>query len=123
MRISAGVQTCALPIYPGGAPVGGDWFAIKGQTGAAGMRVLIGDGAEVAAAAPFSASISGDNEGSGTVAVRTNPAAAAIPAPAPSSFVIQAGAGNIYEIIDAADTAVPPTVLASGPYVNRKSVV
>src|SRR3546814_6566179 len=59
------------------------------------MRVLIGDGAEVAAAAPFSASISGDNEGSGTVAVRTNPAAAAIPAPAPSSFVIQAGAGNI----------------------------
>src|SRR3546814_17659179 len=41
----------------------------------------------------------------------------AIPAPAPSSFVIQAGAGNIYEIIDAADTAVPPTVLASGPYV------
>src|SRR3546814_15258165 len=22
----------------GGAPVGGDWFAIKGQTGAAGMR-------------------------------------------------------------------------------------
>src|SRR3546814_19635083 len=81
------------------------------------MRVLIGDGAEVAAAAPFSASISGDNEGSGTVAVRTNPAAAAIPAPAPSSFVIQAGAGNIYEIIDAAATAVPPTVLASGTSV------
>src|SRR3546814_293764 len=49
----------------GGAPVGGDWFAIKGQNGAAGMRVLIGDGAEVAAAAPFSATISGDNAGSG----------------------------------------------------------
>src|SRR3546814_102275 len=96
--------------------LGGGLIAIKGQTGAAGMRVLIGDGAEVAAAAPFSASISGDNEGSGTVAVRTNPAAAAIPAPAPSSFVIQAGAGNISEIIDAADTAVPPTVLARGPY-------
>src|SRR3546814_17555013 len=51
----------------GGALVGGDWFAIKGQTGAAGMRVLIGDGAEVAAAAPFSARIPGDNEGSGKI--------------------------------------------------------
>src|SRR3546814_16027791 len=30
----------------GGAPVGGDWLAIKGQNGAAGLRVLIGDGAE-----------------------------------------------------------------------------
>src|SRR3546814_20614019 len=120
MRISAGVQTCALPIYPGGAPVGGDWFAIKGQTGAAGMRVMIGDGAEVAAAAPFSASISGDTEGSGTIAVRTNPAAAAMPAPAPSRFGIPARAGHRSEIIDADDTAVPPTVLASS---ERKSGV
>lgn len=101
----------------GGAPVGGDWFSIKGQTGAAGMRVLIGGGDQVAAAAPFSASTSAANTGNGTVAVRVNASSAAIPAPAPASFVIRSGAGNTYEIIDAADTAVPPTVLASGPYV------
>src|SRR3546814_1494084 len=39
----------------GGAPVGGDWFALSGTTGAAGMRVLIADGDTIAAAAPWSA--------------------------------------------------------------------
>src|SRR3546814_13597043 len=67
--------------------LGGGLIAIKGQTGAAGQRVLIGDGAEVAAAAPFSASISRVNEGRGTVPVLTNPEGAHIPAPAPSHLL------------------------------------
>ena len=101
----------------GGAPRGGDWFQVSGVTGAAGMRVLVGDGADVAAAAPWSADISAANQGTGTAAVRSNPAAATIPAPVPTSFTIRMGAGNTYEIIDTADTAVPPAVLASGAYV------
>src|SRR3546814_1827749 len=102
----------------GGAPVGGDWFALSGTTGAAGMRVLIADGDNIAAAAPWSASASAANQGGGTVAVRTNAAAATIPAPVPAAFIVRAGAGDTYEIIDAADAAIPPTVLASG---DRKS--
>ncbi len=101
----------------GGAPKGGDWFALKGATGAAGMRVLVTDGDKLAAAAPWSASVSAANLGSGQIAVRTNPLAATIPAPVPASFVIQAGVGGTYEVLDAADAAIPPTVLASGPYV------
>src|SRR3546814_19332769 len=87
----------------GGAPVGGDWFALSGTTGAAGMRVLIADGDNIAAAAPWSASASAANQGGGTVAVRTNAAAATIPAPVPAAFIVRAGAGDTYEIIDAAD--------------------
>ncbi|WBX82361.1 flagellar hook-associated protein FlgK [Sphingosinicella microcystinivorans] len=101
----------------GGAPRGGDWFQVSGVSGAAGMRVLVGDGADVAAAAPWSADISAANQGTGTAAVRSNLAAATIPAPVPTSFTVRMGAGNTYEIIDTADTAVPPAVLASGPYV------
>lgn len=101
----------------GGAPKGGDWYALQGQSGAAGMRVLIADGGKIAAAAAFSASGSAANQGTGTIAVRANPAAATLPAPVPSSLVITAGAAGTYQISDAADTAVPPTVLASGPYV------
>jgi flagellar hook-associated protein 1 len=101
----------------GGAPKGGDWFQIEGVSGAAGMRVLIEDGAEVAAAAPWAADISAANQGTGTVSVRSNPAAATIPAPVPTSFTVRMGAGSTYEIIDTADTGVPPTVLASGAYV------
>ncbi len=101
----------------GGAPKGGDWFQIEGVSGAAGMRVLIEDGADVAAAAPWAADISATNQGTGTVSVRSNPAAATIPAPVPTSFTVRMGAGGTYEIIDTADTGVPPTVLASGAYV------
>lgn len=101
----------------GGAPKGGDWFQIEGVSGAAGMRVLIENGAEVAAAAPWAADISAGNQGTGTVSVRSNPAAATIPAPVPTSFTVRMGAGSTYEIIDTADTGVPPTVLASGAYV------
>ncbi len=101
----------------GGAPKGGDWFQLQGVSGAAGMRVLIENGSEVAAAAPWSANVAAANQGAGTVNVRSNPSAATIPAPAPASFTIRMGAANTYEIIDTADTAVPPTVLASGPYV------
>jgi len=101
----------------GGAPKGGDWFELKGVSGAAGMRVLVEDAREVAAAAPWSADVSAANQGAGTVAVRSNPAAATIPAPVPASFTIRMGAGDTYEIIDTADTADPPTVLASGAYV------
>ncbi|MBB4632845.1 flagellar hook-associated protein FlgK [Sphingosinicella soli] len=100
----------------GGAPKGGDWFNLEGITGAAGMRVLVSDGAEIAAAAPWSANIAAANQGTGTVAVRSNPAAAALPAPIPASFTIRMGAGNTYEIIDTTDIADPPTVLASGPW-------
>lgn len=101
----------------GGAPKGGDWFQIEGVSGAAGMRVLIEDGADVAAAAPWAANISAANQGTGTVSVRSNPASATIPAPVPTSFTVRMGAGSTYEIIDTADTGVPPTVLASGAYV------
>lgn len=101
----------------GGAPKGGDWFQIEGVSGAAGMRVLVEDGANVAAAAPWAADISAANQGTGTVSVRSNPAAATIPAPVPTSFTVRMGAGSTYEIIDTADTGVPPTVLASGAYV------
>lgn len=100
----------------GGAPKGGDWFKLEGISGAAGMRVLISDGAEIAAAAPWSANIAAANQGTGTVAVRSNAAAATLPAPVPASFTIRMGAGDTYEIIDTADTADPPTVLASGPW-------
>src|SRR3546814_11851612 len=82
------------------------------------MRVLIADGDNIAAAAPWSASASAANQGGGTVAVHTNAAAATIPAPVPAAFIVRAGAGDTYEIIDAADAAIPPTVLASGPYVS-----
>jgi flagellar hook-associated protein 1 FlgK len=106
-----------IHIELGGAPKGGDWFQIAGVSGAAGMRVLIEDGADLAAAAPWAADISAANQGTGTVSVRSNPAAATIPAPVPTSFTVRMGAGSTYEIIDTADTGVPPTVLASGPYV------
>lgn len=101
----------------GGAPKNGDWFQIAGVSGAAGMRVLIENGAEVAAAAPWAADMSAANQGTGTVSVRSNPAAATIPAPVPTSFTVRMGAGSTYEIIDTADTGIPPTVLASGAYV------
>src|SRR3546814_6707637 len=42
----------------------------------------------------------------------------ALPISVPAAFIVRAGAGDTYEIIDAADAAIPPTVLASGPYVS-----
>lgn len=107
-----------MHIEVGGAPKGGDWYALSGTTGAAGIRMLLTDSAQLAAASAFSGNVSAANQGNGQIAVRTNAVSATIAAPAPSSFVIRAGAGNSYEIIDAADTAVPPTVLATGPYAS-----
>lgn len=101
----------------GGSPVANDWFALQGATGAAGMRVLLNDGDKLAAASAWSANPAATNQGGGAIAVRPNASSALLPAPVPAAFVIQAGAGNSYEIIDAADSAVPATVLASGPYV------
>lgn len=101
----------------GGSPAPNDWFALQGATGAAGMRVLFTDGDKLAAAGAWSASVAASNQGNGTVAVRANAAAALLPPPVPASITIRAGAGGTYEISDAADTAVPPNVLASGPYV------
>lgn len=102
----------------GGSPRDGDWFALQGVSGAAGMRVLLSKGEEIAAAAPWSVNMPAANMGSGQAAVRINASAATIPPPVPTSFIVRMGAGATYEIIDAADIAVPPTVLASGPYVS-----
>ena len=101
----------------GGSPAPNDWFSLQGATGAAGMRVLFTDGDKLAAAGAWSASVAASNQGNATVAVRANAAAALLPPPVPASITIRAGAGGTYEISDAADTAVPPAVLASGPYV------
>src|SRR3546814_20653183 len=72
----------------GGAPAGGDWYALQGQTGAAGMRVLLADCGKIAADVPFSASTGTANQGGVTVSVGPKDSAALFPPPAPTSFLI-----------------------------------